>query len=140
MAELRVAVEHIQTRLDMQLKTKLLTLLGMSNRELVDYVMLTYSAQKGAIAEEMEVLDGLLSDLNRQMADAPKASFVKKSDEYVSMLQEVRLLFIHVQRFVHAVFRYKESHYHSLFQHLFQRIFHLNLSHNMTVQHFEYGI
>eukprot|EP00164_Ancoracysta_twista_P003046 GFYU01004062.1.p1 GENE.GFYU01004062.1~~GFYU01004062.1.p1 ORF type:complete len:906 (-),score=50.70 GFYU01004062.1:160-2877(-) len=71
--ELRQAVEQMQARLDAQLKAKLLTLL----------------AQKGSIAEEIELLDSAFHELNNQLANNPKSELISKSSELTRMLQEI---------------------------------------------------
>eukprot|EP00002_Diphylleia_rotans_P023896 TRINITY_DN4707_c0_g2_i2.p1 TRINITY_DN4707_c0_g2~~TRINITY_DN4707_c0_g2_i2.p1 ORF type:complete len:931 (-),score=180.40 TRINITY_DN4707_c0_g2_i2:331-3123(-) len=71
--ELRLMVEQMQGRLDAQLKSKLLVLL----------------AQKGSISEEVELLESMLNELNRQITNNPKSVLISKSAELVRMLQEL---------------------------------------------------
>jgi len=70
--ELRHALEQMQGRLDSQLKAKLLTLL----------------AQKNTMVDEIELLDSMLHEVNRQLTTAAKSAFIAKCNQLVSMLRE----------------------------------------------------
>eukprot|EP00698_Gefionella_okellyi_P022765 TRINITY_DN7592_c0_g1_i1.p1 TRINITY_DN7592_c0_g1~~TRINITY_DN7592_c0_g1_i1.p1 ORF type:complete len:469 (-),score=108.28 TRINITY_DN7592_c0_g1_i1:51-1457(-) len=71
--ELDEGVRLMKERLDEVLKSKLLTLL----------------TQKSTVAEEIEMLDGMLSQLNLQITESPRALFVQKSDELTGMLRQI---------------------------------------------------
>jgi len=60
-------------RLDGELKTKLLALL----------------AQKGSITDEIEFLESMQSEINRQLLHSPKSSLIAKSYDLIKMLKEI---------------------------------------------------
>ena len=63
----------MQGRLDSQLKAKLLTLL----------------AQKNTMVDEIELLDSMLNEVNRQLTTSAKSAFIAKSNQLVGVLREV---------------------------------------------------
>ena len=60
-------------RLDNELKNKLITLI----------------AQKSSISDEIEFLEGMNSEINRQINESPKNVLIFKSDELVKMVREI---------------------------------------------------
>eukprot|EP00899_Mesostigma_viride_P013443 jgi/Mesvir1/2209/Mv09854-RA.1 len=71
--ELQVAMEAMQAQLDAQLKAKLLVLV----------------AQKAAMAEEVELLDTMLHELNRQIQTCPPSALIPRCAELRQMLQDI---------------------------------------------------
>ena len=60
-------------KLESELKAKLLTLL----------------AQKGSMADEIEFLQSMQNELNRQLTQSPKSVLISKSGELIKMLREI---------------------------------------------------
>ena len=60
-------------KLDAELKSKLLALL----------------AQKGSITDEIEFLESMQGDLNRQLLQSPKSVLIASSTELIRMLKDV---------------------------------------------------
>ena len=60
-------------KLESELKVKLLTLL----------------AQKGSMADEIEFLQSMQNELNRQLTQSPKSVLISKSGELIKMLREI---------------------------------------------------
>ena len=60
-------------KLESELKAKLLTLL----------------AQKGSMADEIEFLQSMQNELNRQLTQSPKSVLISKSSELIKMLKEI---------------------------------------------------
>lgn len=71
--QLRSAFESMVARLETQLKTKLLALLG----------------QKSSMMEELELLEGVMEEVNHQLTSSSQAAFIKKTPHLVGMLQEL---------------------------------------------------
>jgi len=72
-AELGIVLEQMNQRLDSELKTKLLALL----------------AQKGSITDEIEFLESMQSEINRQLLQSPKSSLISKSYDLIKMMKEI---------------------------------------------------
>ena len=79
-------------RLDAELKSKLLALL----------------AQKGSITDEIEFLESMQGDLNRQLLQSPKSVLIASSVELIRMLKDVnaKALPKYSKNMVTAEFRY----------------------------------
>jgi len=79
-------------RLDAELKSKLLALL----------------AQKGSITDEIEFLESMQGDLNRQLLQSPKSVLIASSMELIRMLKDVnaKALPKYSKNMVTAEFRY----------------------------------
>ena len=60
-------------RLDNELKNKLITLI----------------AQKSSISDEIEFLEGMNTEISRQINESPKNVLIFKSEELVKMVREV---------------------------------------------------
>ncbi|KNC54558.1 uncharacterized protein AMSG_10408 [Thecamonas trahens ATCC 50062] len=73
MLEIRDAVDQMYARLEAELKTKLLALL----------------AQKGSMAEELELISSVLGELERQLSAAPRSRLIAKTDELLGLLREM---------------------------------------------------
>ncbi|XP_024371078.1 uncharacterized protein [Physcomitrium patens] len=72
-AELQMAFKRMQSRLEEQLKCKLLALL----------------AQKGSMTQEMELLDTILHELDQQLNSIPKSDLIAQEPNMSRMLQVV---------------------------------------------------
>jgi len=72
-AELGIVLEQMSQKLDAELKSKLLALL----------------AQKGSITDEIEFLESMQGDLNRQLLQSPKSVLIASSMELIRMLKDV---------------------------------------------------
>lgn len=72
-AELRAAMDQMQNRLDSQLKVKLLNLI----------------AQKSSMSQEIELLDSMLHEVDRQLNSSQKSQFIAKSGDFTKMLTEL---------------------------------------------------
>ncbi|KAG0579097.1 hypothetical protein KC19_4G072900 [Ceratodon purpureus] len=73
-AELQMAFKRMQSRLEEQLKCKLLALL----------------AQKGSMTQEMELLDTILHELDQQLNSIPKSDLIAQEPNMSRMLQDIR--------------------------------------------------
>ncbi|XP_024391968.1 uncharacterized protein [Physcomitrium patens] len=73
-AELQMAFKRMQSRLEEQLKCKLLALL----------------AQKGSMTQEMELLDTVLHELDQQLNSIPKSDLIAQEPNMSRMLQDIR--------------------------------------------------
>eukprot|EP00794_Sanderia_malayensis_P014324 gene14324-15813_t len=71
--EIRSAVELMVARLDTQLKSKLLTLMG----------------QKNALTQETELLESLLQEVEHQLHVCTKSELISKSNELLQMFEQV---------------------------------------------------
>ncbi|XP_078729954.1 E3 ubiquitin-protein ligase TRIM37 isoform X1 [Lampetra fluviatilis] len=71
--EIRNAVEMMIARLDTQLKSKLLTLMG----------------QKNSLTKETELLESLLQEVEHQVRSCSKSELIMKSAEILQMFQQV---------------------------------------------------
>uniref|UniRef100_UPI00358F46E4 E3 ubiquitin-protein ligase TRIM37 isoform X2 n=1 Tax=Myxine glutinosa TaxID=7769 RepID=UPI00358F46E4 len=71
--EIRSAVELMIARLDSQLKSKLLTLMG----------------QKHSLTQETELLETLLQEVEHQLRSCSKSELIAKSNEILQMFQQV---------------------------------------------------
>ncbi|XP_052214330.1 E3 ubiquitin-protein ligase TRIM37-like isoform X2 [Dreissena polymorpha] len=71
--EIRNAVELMIARLESQLKSKLLTLMG----------------QRGQLTQETEVLDTLIQKIESQVANSSKTDLIAKSDEFLTVFRQM---------------------------------------------------
>ncbi|XP_024373646.1 uncharacterized protein [Physcomitrium patens] len=82
-AELQVAFKKMQSRLEEQLKCKLLALLS----------------HKASMTQEMELLDTILQELDQQLSSIPKSDLIAQEPNMSRMLQDIRTrTFSHVSR------------------------------------------
>jgi tripartite motif-containing protein 37 len=72
--EIRNAVELMIARLDSQLKSKLLTLMG----------------QKNSLTQETEYLEALLQDIEHQLHTCTRSELIMKSGDLSRMIHQVR--------------------------------------------------
>ncbi|XP_022250370.1 E3 ubiquitin-protein ligase TRIM37-like [Limulus polyphemus] len=72
--EIRNAVEHMISRLDSQLKSKLLTLMG----------------QKNSLTQETEQLESVLQSVEQQLHSSTKSDLITKSTELLETISEIQ--------------------------------------------------
>lgn len=82
--ELVRVMEQCNARLESQLKTKLLLLLCMSHS--CPGISHLSPARKAQLGEEIELLESMYHELNRQLSSCSKSSLIQRSADLIQMI------------------------------------------------------